>query len=46
MRRERRLPTPAELGRITSPGLVIRKIRLRKQKPPCAEDQQRKEGKR
>jgi hypothetical protein len=43
MRLERRQPTKAELGRITSPGLVIRRVRLPKRKATRGE-QKRKKG--
>jgi hypothetical protein len=50
MRRERRSLTRAELGRITSPDLVIRKVRRSqpKLKPPseAAEERKHKEGER
>ena len=47
-RRERRSLTRAELGRITSPDLVIKKVRLPKPKPPseAAEERKHKEGER
>jgi hypothetical protein len=44
VRRERRKPTKAELGRMTSPGLIIRRVRLSKTKPPAVDDSKRKEG--
>jgi hypothetical protein len=44
VRRERRKPTKAELGRITSPGLIIRRVRLSKPKPAAVDDSKRKEG--
>jgi hypothetical protein len=43
MRLERCQPTKAELGRITSPGLVIRRVRLPKRKATRGE-QKRKKG--
>jgi hypothetical protein len=44
VRRERRKPTKAELGRITSPGLIIRRVRLSKPKQAAVNDSKRKEG--
>jgi hypothetical protein len=44
MKREHRKPTKAELGRITSPGLIIRRVRLSKPKLPAVDDSKRKEG--